>query len=49
MCSQEVELCVFDTSILRGFILLFSNPNGGLKMAVRVSVEGLPRLFELHG
>jgi hypothetical protein len=29
--------------------LLFSNPNGGLKMAIGLSVEGLPRPFELHG
>jgi hypothetical protein len=49
MCSPEVELCVFDPSILRGFMLLFSNPNGGLKMAIGLSVEGLPRPFELHG
>jgi hypothetical protein len=49
MCSQEVELCVFDPSILRGFMLLFSNPNEGLKMAIGVSVEGLPGPFELHG
>ncbi len=49
MCSREVELCVFDPSILRGFMLLFSNSNGGLKMAIGLSVEGLPRPFELHG
>jgi hypothetical protein len=40
MCSQEVEICVFDPSILRGFLLLFSNSNGGLKMATGVQLKG---------